>query len=304
MLFPKLEILNRMAESRAPLIGVGLGLTAFFAFSLSRRAWEQNLARRRLWDRRRLTLEGARRISRRGRLRKTERALISLVSSEIGREVLLRFLQSEDLVALSSVSKTCYFAASADEHWQRIVLVRLKTRCLPRLDCNSAEIITESVIEAFQAGFFRNLPVNEAIRDPKNAPPRWKSFFSVMSCLCKTTCDEYGDAVIIPRDYIGPHHIFRLAHLISIRKDPSFVPMILNKFLTLYKSLDGRFNLQDNAGFVFSRNSRPKFGSPSASTPLERESVSHKDFTEICRTCNLQFSDLVQFFECQHKLLF
>ena len=221
-----------------------------------------------------------------------------LGSSELS-ELVFGMLSPFQICALSETCTSAFDAvARAQNYWESRVSPLLAKRFLGRLVSSDGELIVRAVKSACDQGFFP-LAKTEMNQEPREM--LWKEFQAACLRLEATKLGGYGNAVIVPREDICPHHVFRFFHVVSIGCHWSCTIAVVKRFLKLYQGLEpGRLNLRDNVGYVFKRRKQLDGGYVLDDA---LESVSHVAFMQMVRASNLSLTDIQSFFKAQNGIL-
>jgi len=217
-----------------------------------------------------------------------------LESNELGG-FLLEYLDVNTLLRLGRVTKSTRRLVDSAPFWRPHVIKVMRDKYISRLDKEASEKVITAVKQAHDNGFFHNIrgeAADGALESTQQQYLGWKRFLANYRRLEKVLIGGFGNAVIVSREDLSPHHILQFVQLLSIRKHSSCTIRILQRFLSLYKSLGAEENgLRGNVGYLFQiYKDGVKDG---------QESVSHHDFMEVTRSSNLQIVDLLEFFDHQ-----
>mmetsp|Transcript_17185 Transcript_17185/g.33694 ORF Transcript_17185/g.33694 Transcript_17185/m.33694 type:complete len:340 (+) Transcript_17185:44-1063(+) len=232
---------------------------------------------------------------------KTRAALERVLGSIDLYSNVLFYLETRDLNALAITSRECREAACQDLLWKNRALRMIGAQFIPRV---TLEATRDEVLLMLQRAYMRSF-FRRNTRVPCIPSHSWRSLLSDCRRLKSHRAGGFGSAVIVPRAEICPHHILGVVYLLSIRKNPACVAEIMNRFLSLYASLEGDLRLRDNVGFCFRvpLDANKQIMSKDQLIPPSKgavESASHKDFMDVVLEANLQLRDLIAYYHATH----
>jgi hypothetical protein len=176
--------------------------------------------------------------------------------------------------------------------------------------------IVEATKQAFDNGFF--VAMKSHITKYENripalrfVQPSWKRFFVSCMLLESLKFGGYGDAVIVPREEICPHHFFYFLDVVSSNTHASCAIPVIRRFLKVYVQHPGNKYLRNNTGYIFKLYKRvvvDRSGDVKSSNVIDwvvdgsSESVSHASFLRMLKSSNLRLQDVLLFSSSQNIL--
>mmetsp|Transcript_18002 Transcript_18002/g.29201 ORF Transcript_18002/g.29201 Transcript_18002/m.29201 type:complete len:373 (-) Transcript_18002:491-1609(-) len=228
-------------------------------------------------------------------VKRVKHITLDVIDSPELADLILAYLDRDSILNLAQVCKSFYTMGLSDSFWKDEVIRMLWVRFTPRLTLDSSDRLLCALKQSYRNGFFGSLDFpHKSGFYKKSRDLNWKHFLVMCKYVESTQRGGYGNAVVILKNDLCPHHILKFVHMLSINKHASCTLGIIGKFLKLYRTLGGQLRLRSNVGFCF-----PIYAG------CERqgtESVSHQDFMDISRASNLQVSDLVEFYSSQDIL--